>query len=171
MALEVRRAVADDAAPIAAVHVRTWQVAYRGLLPDELLDGLSVLRREEIWRQAMTGEDRPRLYVAVEGGAVVGFCAVAAPSRGDDGEEDVGEIGAIYVDPDVWRTGVGRALMDLALKDLRADGWRSVKLWVLAENRQAREFYARYGFEPDGAQMTHEASGSTEVRLRASITA
>jgi len=171
MAVEVRRAVPDDAAPIAAVHVRAWQVAYRGLMPDDVLDGLSVERREEMWQQALTGEDSPGVYVAVTDGAVVGFCAVAAPSRDDDAEDGVGEIAAIYVEPDVWRTGAGRALMDVALEDLRADGWQWVTLWVLAENQPARDFYSRYGFEPDGAEMTHEGSGEKEVRLRGVVPA
>jgi GNAT superfamily N-acetyltransferase len=128
MVVEVRRAVPEDAAPIAAVHVRTWQVAYRGLMPDEVLDGLSVAQREEMWRQALSGEASPSVYVAVEDGVVVGFRAVAAPSRDDDAEDRVAEIGAIYVEPNVWRTGVGRALMDVALADLRGGGWRWVTL-------------------------------------------
>jgi ribosomal protein S18 acetylase RimI-like enzyme len=171
MVVEVRRAVLDDAAAIAGVHVRTWQVAYRGLMPDEVLDGLSVEQREEIWRRAMTGEKSPAVYVAVERSAVVGFCAVAAPSRDDDADDGVAELTAIYVDPDVWRAGVGRALMDAALTDLRADDWRWVTLWVLAENQHARAFYARFGLDPDGAEMTDEGSGETEVRLRGPVTA
>src|SRR5215207_562222 len=103
--------------------------------------------------------------------AVVGFCAVAAPSRDEDADDDVAEIAAICVDPDAWRVGVGRALMDVALADLRADGWRWVTLWVLAENHPARDFYARFGFEPDGAEMTHESRREKEVRLRGRVTA
>ncbi len=164
--VEVRQAVPEDASAIAAVHVGSWQAAYRGLLPDELLDGLSAAQREVTWREAMTGDARPAVYVAVVDGAVVGFCAVAAPGRDSDVADDTAEIGAIYVDPGLWRTGVGRALMDVALRDLRADGWRWVTLWVLAENEPAREFYARFGFEPDGAELTHEPSGGKEVRLR-----
>ena len=56
--------------------------------------------------------------------------------------------------------------MDVALAALREDGWRSVTLWVLAENHPARDFYARFGIGPDGAEMTHERSGEKEVRLR-----
>jgi len=167
--IEVRRAVPDDAAAIAGVHVRTWQVAYRGLMPPEVLDGLSVEQREEMWRQVLTGKEDPSVYVALDGRAVVGFCAVAAPARDDDLDDGVAEIGAIYVDPDVWRTGVGRALMDLALADLRAKDWRWVTLWVLAENQQARDFYAQFGFAPDGAEITHEG-GEKELRLRVPVT-
>jgi ribosomal protein S18 acetylase RimI-like enzyme len=171
MVVEVRRAVLEDAASIAAVHVRTWQVAYRGLMPEEVLDGLSVEKREENWRRALSAGEVFAVYVAVEEMGVVGFCAVGAPSRDDDAGKGVAEIGAIYVDPDSWRMGVGRALMDVALADLRAAGWRQVTLWVLAENQQARDFYRRFGFEPDGAEMTHEGSGETEVRLRGLVMA
>ncbi len=48
--LTVRAASSSDARAIAAVHVRAGQVAYRGLLPDELLDRLSVEDREGSWR-------------------------------------------------------------------------------------------------------------------------
>jgi GNAT superfamily N-acetyltransferase len=75
------------------------------------------------------------------------------------------------VHPDAWRTGIGRALMDVALGDLRAAGWRWVTLWVLAENQQARAFYARFGFPPDGAEMTDERSGEKEIRLRGPVSA
>jgi N-acetylglutamate synthase-like GNAT family acetyltransferase len=78
-------------------------------MPDELLDSLSVEQREERWRRAL-GEGVTAMYVAVEDDAVVGFCAVAAPSRDDDAKEGVVEIGAIYVEPSVWRTSAGRAL-------------------------------------------------------------
>jgi ribosomal protein S18 acetylase RimI-like enzyme len=171
MVVEVRPAGPEDAASIAAVHVRTWQVAYRGLMSDEVLDGLSVPQRKERWREALAGDEGPAVYVAVDGAAVVGFCAVAAPRPDLDPDDAAAEIGAIYVDPDVWRTGVGRALMNAALRDLRARGWRWVTLWVLADNQRARDFYARFGFEPDGAEMTHEASGAKEIRLRGPVTA
>lgn len=161
----------EDAAAIAAVHVRAWQAAYRGLMPNELLDALSVAQREELWGQLLLPEDGPRVYVAVADGDVVGFCAVSAPSRDEDAEARVAEIGAIYVHPEAWRSGVGRALMDVALDELQADGWRWVTLWVLAENRQARDFYARFGFTLDAAEATHAPSGATEVRLRRFIPA
>jgi len=150
--VRVRRAVAHDAAPIAGVHVRAWQVAYRGLMPDEVLDGLSVEQREQMWQQALASQEGQAVYVAVEDAGVLGFCAVAAPSRDEHREDDVAEIAAIYVDPDAWRVGVGRALMDVALADLRADGWRSVTLWVLAENH------------PGAISMRGSASSPTEPR-------
>ena len=162
------------------MHVRSWQVAYRGLLPDQLLDELSVPAREHTWREILAGPAGAHVTdvtVAVRAGTVAGFCAVVTPSRddaastvtGDDATGGVAEIAALYVDPPAWRSGAGRALMQAALASLRAAGWREVTLWVLASNQQARAFYAASGFRPDGATMAHPGSGRPEVRLRAAL--
>lgn len=169
MAAQIRRACPEDAAAMAAVHVKSWQVAYRGLMPDEILDGQSVEKRQGAWKQALEAEPNLTAYVAVEEEIVVAFCAVAAPSRDDDAGDGVAEVTAIYVAPTAWRAGHGRALMDAALADLRAGGWRWLTLWVLAENQQARAFYGRFGLHEDGAEMTHQRSGLREVRLRSPI--
>jgi len=49
----VRTAVVADAPFIARVHVRSWQVGYRGIMPDEVLDAISLEQREERWRQIL----------------------------------------------------------------------------------------------------------------------
>jgi hypothetical protein len=59
-AATIRPATAEDAAGIAAVHVRSWQVAYRGQLPDALLDSLSVDQRTRWWGEGWWGEDLAR---------------------------------------------------------------------------------------------------------------
>jgi hypothetical protein len=38
--MTVREAHPQDAAEVAGVHVRSWEVAYQGLFPDDYLDGL-----------------------------------------------------------------------------------------------------------------------------------
>lgn len=155
------------------MQVRSWRAAYRGLLPDQLLDGLSVPAREQTWREILAGgagEHASAVTVAVRVRSIAGFCAVVTPSRDGDAASGmaggVAEIAALYVDPQAWRSGTGRALMQAALASLRAAGWREVTLWVLAANQRARAFYAASGFEPDGATMMHHSSGRPEVRLR-----
>ena len=167
MTVEVRPAGPDDASAIAGVHVRSWQAAYRGLLPDELLDRLSVTERRETWRQALAGG--AYVLVALDGGTVVGFCALAKPSRDDDAGERVAEIAAIYVDPEHWRRGIGRELMEAALADLRAERWTSVTLWLLTGNQPAHDFYAQFGLEADGTETAHDPLQPPHIRLRAAL--
>jgi Acetyltransferase (GNAT) family len=86
------------------VHVRTWQAAYRGQVPDKFLDELSIDRRTTVWRQVIADSERPvnQIFVLEENERVVGFAHVM-PSRDDDAGEGVGELTAIYVFPARWR--------------------------------------------------------------------
>ncbi|WP_313545757.1 hypothetical protein [Leifsonia aquatica] len=48
-AITGRAATADDALGIAQVHVTSWREAYARQLPDDLLAGLDVQRRAQLW--------------------------------------------------------------------------------------------------------------------------
>jgi ribosomal protein S18 acetylase RimI-like enzyme len=161
--IAVREAVPADAAGIATCHVRSWQVAYRGQLPDAMLDGLTaeIPRRTDGWARILATEDRRRRLVAVDGEHIAGFVAFGPNEAGLN--ESVGEVYAIYLDPAYWGRGVGRALMDAAVEGLRRDGLTSAVLWVLETNERAKRFYRIAGWRPDGARKT-EHRGDVELR-------
>jgi ribosomal protein S18 acetylase RimI-like enzyme len=166
--VNVRRAVPADARAIAEVHVRTWQSAYRDLMPQDLLDGLSVPDREASWSEALTAGSRA-IFVAETDGRVAAFCALSEPTRDQDEPAGVAEIGAIYVEPADSRRGVGTELMNTALAHLTAGGWREATLWVLRDNQPALDFYARFGFTPDGSEELYERSRTVGIRLRRAL--
>jgi L-amino acid N-acyltransferase YncA len=145
----VRPAWIDDADIIAYVHVRAWQVAYRGHMPDHFLDKLDVRERAMAWRATLA---KPGQYVLVSEtapGRIGGFVSLVA-SRDADAAPLTGEIAAIYVDPDQVRRGVGSALISAALARSRELGFRCVTLWVLSANTPARAFYEHCGFVVEG---------------------
>jgi ribosomal protein S18 acetylase RimI-like enzyme len=161
--VRVRLARLGDAPAIAAIHVRTWQDAYRELLPASLLADLDVADRTRMW-EGMLASPRPRTatLVAEDGGTVVGFCSVGADRlSGADGPETdaTGEVYAIYVRPDAQGMGVGAALMTAAFETLRGDAFTSAILWVLAGNAPAIAFYERMGWQADGATKREEIGG------------
>lgn len=149
--------------------MRSWQVAYRAVVPDAILEGLSVEQRQRTWRQLLGDRHGTFTLVAERGAELVGFCSMAIPGRDDDAGEATCEVAAIYVEPTVWRAGIGNALLDRALRTAQDAGWCEVTLWVFAANTIARAFYEGFGFAPDGAEMNHQQSGQTEIRLRASL--
>jgi GNAT superfamily N-acetyltransferase len=162
-----RPAAAADLAAVCEVRVRTWQAAYRGLVPQPYLDAMSPAAEADRRRPSFP---RPGEHVAEAGGRVVGWAAIG-PYRDEHGDAPTpgcGEVGAIYVLPDWQGRGVGRALMGYALDDLRRQRLVPVLLWVLAGNAQACRFYERAGFRPDGATHDYEIGGVTlpEVRYR-----
>lgn len=170
--MKVRHATANDVPGIAEIHVRSWQAAYRGILPDSLLDSLSVPEREKSWNALLKdGGDRWLTLVAERpGGVLAGFCSVATPSRDEGAGEATAEIGALYVDPEHWREGHGRAMLKAAFRELGEQGWRDVILWVLPENEPALAFYKRFGFAIEhGVEKREERSGRPVIRLRAAL--
>ncbi|MDQ3936603.1 MAG: GNAT family N-acetyltransferase, partial [Actinomycetota bacterium] len=162
--LVVRGAREDDASAIADIHVRSWREAYRGLLPDELLDELSAERRERSWRDILAGRTRVSTTLVAEEpeAAVAGFCALAIAA-------DEAEIAALYVEPGRFRRGIGSALLEAAMARAAMAGCRTALLWVLPENTPAIAFYARFGFAPDGGEKIEEPSGARVIRLRAPV--
>lgn len=162
-----RRATLADAEAIARVHVLTWQSSYRGLVPDDFLNGLDLNRRTENWRARLGGGKQSEpVWVGVDGGNVAGFVSVG-PSRDEDADTDTGELYAIYVLAEHQGHGVGQALIGVAASWLESR-YRSATLWVLEANERSRRFYERSGWRFDGS-IKRDDRGSfvlEEVRHR-----
>ncbi|MCC9204988.1 GNAT family N-acetyltransferase [Arthrobacter sp. zg-Y769] len=168
--VEIRRATENDARDLALVHVQAWQWAYRGLMPDALLDGLDAERRARNWQQLIREGQVPRPHVAVTGSGVAGF-SHADTSGDEDAGSETGEVTAIYLLEDYVGTGVGRSLWEAATNQLRESGHTAFSVWVLDSNRRGRNFYERMGMSLDGATKEQVIGGSTltEVRYRSSL--
>jgi ribosomal protein S18 acetylase RimI-like enzyme len=171
--MDIRAARMEDVPEIAVVHVRSWQAAYRGLLPQEYLDGLDPGQRIGQWERSLSAAKRSDggTLVAEAGGRLSGFVSYG-PARDDDAESRrAGEIYAIYLVPAAWGEGIGRQLMAAALGRLGKAAFDRVILWVLDSNVRARRFYEAGGWLADGAAKRDDSFGvpMTEVRYRRSL--
>lgn len=159
----IRTATPEDAPAIAQVHVASWRWAYRGQLPDGLLDSLSVDRRLAAWRDALAG-GRETTFVAEVAGRVVGFASCGSGVERDI-PPDTGELSSMYLLEEAAGRGIGAALMSRVLQDLRDRGFARAVLWVLATNDRARRFYEAMGWKHDGATKS-DTHPFEEVELR-----
>jgi ribosomal protein S18 acetylase RimI-like enzyme len=166
----IRAATPADADGIALVHVRSWQSAYRGLVPHEHLDQLDAARRAQRWTRSLAGSDpsREATLVTVTDEQVTGFASVGPARDADADPARTGEVYSIYLLPQAWGQGLGRDLMAAALAGLADRGYQVVTLWVLKDNARARRFYEAAGFTADGSEQTVDIAGSpiAEVRCR-----
>lgn len=80
-----------------------------------------------------------QVIVAETGGEIAGFAAVVG-----------GELDGLFVEPDLWGHGIGRALVDAATHEARK---RGLALKVIA-NPRARRFYESCGFTLEGEEQT-----------------
>ncbi|MGZ0151964.1 GNAT family N-acetyltransferase [Kribbella sp. WER1] len=161
---EIRPATVDDAEAGAWCHLLCWREAYAGLVPaDVLLERTSNLeRRIERWQTYLaTGGQRwialnpdPSAPVEDRVGGFVG----TGPGRDDDAPVAF-ELEAIYTRQAFWKTGLGTRLLEVAV------GKQPAFLWVFEGNAQARAFYRRHGFEPDGTAKHDPYFDLREIRM------
>ena len=109
----IRPAEPTDAEAIAEIHITTWRMAYRGQIPDAILDSLDASSRAVFWHDALSAPHN--IFVAELGSTTAGFCSLV-PSRDNDADSStVDEIAALYVRPQQWRHGFGHALCSAAV--------------------------------------------------------
>jgi ribosomal protein S18 acetylase RimI-like enzyme len=169
--MAIRVSGPDDAEAVEHLRIAGWQTAYRGILPDEYLDGLPV----DVARRRWHLENLPADVideVAVADVGIVGWIA-SGPCRDPDRKGPrYGEIFACYVHPDWWRKGTGRMLLGHAIDGLVRAGRDDISLWVLEGNARARRFYETFGFGADGTRkLMHFGEPVPEVRYRRPATA
>lgn len=140
MTVIIREAESFDIPAIACVHVASWQEAYRGFMPDGVIESFQVADRERLWRAAMSEAPAAHgLFVADVAGEIVGFggCGLARdPLLGTQGE-----VSALYVLKRWQCRGIGGRLMGAMASCLIEREIASVGMWVARDNMAAIVFF------------------------------
>ncbi|GAA2208455.1 GNAT family N-acetyltransferase [Nonomuraea monospora] len=146
--MHIRPGTKDDAEQIAELHTRSWLTAYAEIMPASYLNASLLDERKAMWSARLAAETGDAghgrcAFVAVEGGAVVGFAYL-----GVEGDGRV-LLDNLHVQPERKQAGIGRRLV------CHAFGWaaerhpgRTVYLEVLRDNAAAIGFYRRLGGQP-----------------------
>lgn len=144
--LAITTLVAADLPEIAETHVRVWQEAYAGQMPQDFLDALDSAARLERWKETFGhNKDDPRYgtLVAHIDGVMAGFLSYG-PAR-DAGRENMFETYAINIRKAFWSAGVGYRLFQECCRQLKSQGASQTYLWVLMTNDRAIKAYKRWG--------------------------
>ncbi|MFL6162279.1 MAG: GNAT family N-acetyltransferase [Jatrophihabitantaceae bacterium] len=175
--VSVRPATVRDAGQIGRLQNETWQLAYRRVLPAEVLVALDAERFAASWQAAIAQPPTPahHVLVALEGEQLVGFGAFGpdADRQPDDPEpEHTAAIGTLLVEPRWGRRGHGSRLLAAVADIARADGVRRLVAWVPAADTASLEFYRSAGWAADGLQRGLDTGAGTvaELRLHAALT-
>jgi GNAT superfamily N-acetyltransferase len=94
-------------------------------------------------------------------GSIAGVVAFA---NGQVSREDrtpvpgLGHVSAVFVEPDRWRRGIARRLVDAAETAMRAAGHDRAQLWTL-EGSPAEQLYTTLGWIRDGRRDVYEPMG------------
>lgn len=168
----IRRATVADAGVIAAVRIDSWRTTYRGIIPDDYLDGMKVEDSKAIWSRILAAtSNAANVFVAEVDGEVLGFAAGMTLAEAKLGFDS--ELTAIYLEPSVQRAGIGRKLVARVAAALASAGANNMLVWVLADNRPARQFYEMLGaellaeqpFSWDGLDLQEAGYGWRTIRV------
>ena len=162
--IRLRPARQDDIPAMVALQRATWEAALVELLPEPLESEAD--EWEARLGEALATEGVEALLAHTATG-LAGLVVLGA-NRDIDPAPGTGEIRALFVSAEQWRTGVGRALVAGALERLAAMEYARASLWSLRDNGRANLFYERLGFRRDGATQSR-SPGVPEVRYAREI--
>ena len=162
-----REARIDDAPGIAETHVASWQATYRGLIPDDYLDGLSVPMRTERWRERFQSENGAT-FIFEEGGQISAFADFGRCRDKDKDPDKTCELYAIYIRPEAQGRGLGRNLFERGLAWAKDNGFKEMTTLVLKGNDPAHKFYLAMGLKEDGMEIPATIGGRDVVEIRLS---
>src|SRR5438067_350206 len=158
--MRVRPATPEDAEAIERIRIRGWQVAYRHVFPSAELDAMPLDWSR--WAEALARrEPGHACFVADDERGLLGWATVAPSGL----PERYGELRGLYVDPDRWGEGAGRALLARSEEELARSGDHAI-LWTLADNPRTRRFYEAAGWHVDGTTGSFERFGVSAPVVR-----
>jgi GNAT superfamily N-acetyltransferase len=168
-------------------------VALRPATREDLRTLVALTRRCAESHRAWVGEDLPMpaaegtdlawelnlaragawVRVAIdEDGAVLAVIALAPAQVSRDDRTPIpglAHVSALFVDPDHWRRGIARALLDAADDAMRAAGYARAQLWTL-EGSPAERFYVALGWARDGRRDVFAPMGLPTVAYVKTLT-
>lgn len=152
----IRKAKINDKEAIAGIYVNSWKFAYKGIVPQEYLDDLSVER----YLQRLVDKTQLDEYLLVFRGQVIGLTKII--DCRDSDKQACAEIQTIYLLPSFIGKGYGNIILRWLLKYTQSAGYKNIIVWVLTENVRARKAYERVGFQKDKVKLV--TIGGAELR-------
>ena len=164
----IRLATPEDAPAMAEVHMRSWEVAYKDIIPSEYIREKNSTR-PDMWKKNLEEGQYPHRVILFER-KIIGIMCFGAPQDHDVGE-DTWELHYIYLHPDYFRRGIGTQAMNYAFDSSKDLGKKLMNVWVLAENTSSIKFYEQCGFVADGKNKTLDYGKLLDgIRMRKDMT-
>ena len=139
----VRDAKTEDAVGIGDVRYKSWHETYTGLINQEYLDNMRVEKCVEMVEKCI----KTTLVAEVEN-KIAAYLYYGHCNDAEYG--DCAIISAIYVLKEYQKNGIGKILIDTCINKLT--WYKKLILWVVASNKNAIDFYRKYGFSLDGGK-------------------
>ena len=141
----IRKASQNDSKEIASLIIKGWQTAYRGLIPDDYLDNMSLDFIENKWKESISSQnENDNIFVYEEYNKILGVIRFGALQDKENKKYNA-EVHVLYVKPSLKRKGIGGQLFKYAKEFFINRGHRDLIIWCLKGNEQGLNFYKKMG--------------------------
>ncbi|MEQ3531225.1 GNAT family N-acetyltransferase [Pseudoalteromonas sp. XMcav11-Q] len=165
--ITIKTASTADIEEMAFVTKVSWQAAFSGFLPEQVLAGGTVEFFATIWSDIIKNSATQTALLVTDGRKILG-CGAAGiyrrmynPVSQKVSRTNAGELYRGYILPSHQNRGLGQALLKARLLKLYEQGCQSAYTWIYEQNKQARRFYEKHG-----AVNLDQAQGITMKRFR-----
>jgi RimJ/RimL family protein N-acetyltransferase len=155
MIIPIEERYLDD---VAKSQLLAWQKGFKGILSEQLLKSLDKNEFLRSWQQIILNKERVNYIALTKEVNAIGFVSFGPYDKVKGSE--FAEIYGIYINPNYWRQGHAKSLMEKAVLVLEdSNKYSAIFIWTMVQNTGARKFYENFGFEPDGSFRTSERNG------------
>jgi len=147
--MNIRKFQISDLEACAALHHSSQRESEKGVIFDTDLDRHDLDHFINNWQEWTSMNDMD-IIIAENNNDIVGLCISGKIRTRPDFDKGIvpkygSEIYALYVHPDHFRKGTGRALFTHAVGTLKDQKQKSLLLWTLKKNKRACAFYDSFG--------------------------
>ena len=168
MNITIRLAHLDDAPDIAEIHIRSWEAAYKDIVPAEFIQEKNSGRPAQ-YQRILSAENKTLYLIAVDD-KPAGVMGIIQPQENDT-DETYHELSMIYLHPDYFRKGIGTKAVNFAFDVAREAGKKFMIVWVFAENHSSIQFYEKCGFIRDNkTKIINYGRAIDAIRMRKDLT-
>lgn len=152
---------------VTKIHIESWRAAFRGIVPDVVLDRKNEGETLSSWRSTIQRYPDNLFIANSPKGTSVGFCCAGPVVDTEKNLDFEYEIYGLHVDPIDYRKGIGTALLNNAFDRMTNLGLCNAIVWTLEKLGSSRSFYEKNGgivvksgiWKIGGAQISEVAYG------------
>lgn len=144
MNYKIRKIEKKDSREVTHVVTVAWNEAYKGIVPDDVLQELYINEDERVKRFEKSFDEHEMTSLVLEvDGKVVGFSHYAPANQNNF--PGCGEIRALYILSKYHGYGFGKKLVEESIKELKKMGFNKMIICCLRDNINANNFYEHIG--------------------------
>lgn len=145
----IRKYKNGDGEQIVPLINRTWRKAYAHIFPVEVFDERDKTTKERIAGYDDGLKERDGVaYVAETNGGIVGVMVYNLKADVQEfAEKGYAQLAVLYIDEKIQRQGIGKALFNTFVENLKQAEVQKFCIGVLKDNHNGRKAYEKWGGE------------------------